>query len=103
MDGRIGQAKEAKGAADGDAAGRAVSEITADRSGRHGMKRMGKIAGTGLPGLLLLAGFCSLPAAAQDPVITPIFVDTAVPIVLNALKPKPPNWRKFDGTLIPPN
>ena len=67
------------------------------------MKRMGKIAGTGLPGLLLLAGFCCLPAAAQDPVVTPIVVDTAVPIIINAVKPKPSRWAKFEGTVMHAN
>src|SRR5258708_9458879 len=67
------------------------------------MKRMGKIAGTGLPGLLLLAGFGSWPAAAQDPVITPIVVDTAVPIVINALKPKPSKCAKFEDTVMHAN
>jgi hypothetical protein len=67
------------------------------------MRRMGKIAGTGLPGLLLLAGFSCLPAAAQDPVITPIVVDTAVPIIVNAIKPKPSKWAKFEGTVMHAN
>jgi len=67
------------------------------------MKRMGKIAGAGLPGLLLLAAFCCLPAAAQDPVVTPIVVDTAVPIIINAVKPKPSKWAKFEGTVMHAN
>jgi hypothetical protein len=67
------------------------------------MKRMGKVAGTGLPGLLLLAGFCCLPAAGQDPVVTPIVVDTAVPIIVNAIKPKPSKWAKFEGTVMHAN
>jgi hypothetical protein len=67
------------------------------------MKRLGKIAGIGLPGLLALASFCCSPAAAQDPVITPIVVDTAVPIVVKALKPKPSKWAKFEGTVMHAN
>ena len=67
------------------------------------MKRLGKIAVVGLPGLLALAGFCCSPAAAQDPVITPIVVDTAVPIVINAIKPKPSKWTKFQGTVMHAN
>jgi hypothetical protein len=67
------------------------------------MKRVGKIAGLGLPGLLVLASFCCSPAAAQDPVITPIVVDTAVPIVVKALKPKPSKWAKFEGTVMHAN
>jgi hypothetical protein len=67
------------------------------------MKRWGKIAGIGLAGLLVLAGFCCPPAAAQDPVITPIVVDAAVPIVVKALKPKPSKWVKFEGTVMHAN
>jgi hypothetical protein len=67
------------------------------------MKRLRNIAGIGLPGLLMLASFCSSPAAAQDPVVTPIVVDTAVPIVVKALKPKPSKWAKFEGTVMHAN
>jgi hypothetical protein len=67
------------------------------------MKHLGKIAGTGLPGLLLLGGFCCSPATAQAPVVTPIVVDTAVPIVINAVKPKPSKWAKFEGTVMHAN
>ncbi len=66
------------------------------------MKRCGKIAGIGLPGLLLV-GICCWPAAAQDPVVTPIVVDTAVPIAIKALKPKPSKWAKFEGTVMHAN
>jgi hypothetical protein len=67
------------------------------------MKRLAKIAVVGLPGLMALAGLCSSPAAAQDPVITPIIVDTAVPIAIKALKPKPSKWAKFEGTVMHAN
>jgi hypothetical protein len=71
------------------------------------MKGLGKIAGLGLPGLLALTGFLCSPAAAQDPVITPIIVDaavnTAVPIVIKAVKPKPSKWAKFQGTVMHAN
>ena len=67
------------------------------------MKRLGKIGVAGLPRLLALAGFCCPPAAAQDPVITPIIVETAAPIVIKALKPKPSKWAKFEGTVMHAN
>ena len=67
------------------------------------MKRFVKPAGIGLPALLALAAVCCAPVAAQDPVITPIVVDTAVPIVVNALKPKPSKWAKFEGTVMHAN
>ena len=71
------------------------------------MKGLRKMAGLGLPGLLALTGFFCSPAAAQDPVITPIIVDTAVntavPIVVKAVKPKPSKWAKFQGTVMHAN
>jgi hypothetical protein len=57
---------------------------------------------TALPGvatLLVAAGF-SPPARAQGPipVVAPIVVDTAAPIVVNIVKPKPkPGIAKFQG------
>ena len=67
------------------------------------MKLFAKSAGIGLPALLAIAAVWCTPAAAQDPVITPIVVDTAVPIVVNALKPKPSKWAKFEGTVMHAN
>ena len=71
------------------------------------MNGLGKVAGLGLPGLLALTGFFCPLAAAQDPVITPIIVDTAVstavPIVVKAIKPKPSKWAKFQGTVMHAN
>jgi hypothetical protein len=67
------------------------------------MKLSAKPAGIGFPALMALAAMWCVPAAAQDPVITPIVVDTAVPIVVNALKPKPSKWAKFEGTVMHAN
>jgi hypothetical protein len=67
------------------------------------MKLAAKTAGLGIPALLMLAGVCCAPAAAQDPVITPIVIDTAVPIVIQALKPKPSKWAKFEGIVMHAN
>jgi len=67
------------------------------------MKLVAKTAGLGIPALLVLAGVCCAPAAAQDPVITPIVIDTAVPIVIQALKPKPSKWAKFEGIVMHAN
>ena len=55
--------------------------------------------------LLLAAGFSSL-ARAQGPipVVVPIVVDTAVPIVVNTVKPKPtPGIAKFEGFVMNAN
>jgi hypothetical protein len=69
------------------------------------MKLFAKFAGFGLPGMLLTAGFLSSPAAAQVPVVAPVVVDTAVPIIVNAVKPKPkPNGLvKFEGFVMHAN
>lgn len=53
------------------------------------MKRSAKLAWFGLPLMLVAAGIFAWPAAAQDPITTPIIVDTAVPIIVGAVKPKP--------------
>ena len=70
------------------------------------MKRIVKIAGLGLPLMLAAAGVFSSPAAAQSPVTTvPIIVDTAVPIVVSAVKPKPKTTGldKFEGFVMHAN
>jgi hypothetical protein len=64
------------------------------------MKKGYKLGGKILTGAILAAGIFSLPAAAQDPIITPIIVDTAVPIIINAVKPKPSGLTKFEGTYL---
>ena len=52
------------------------------------MRSFERASGFGLPLLLAAAGVISSPAAAQSPVV-PIVVDTAVPMVVNTIKPKP--------------
>jgi hypothetical protein len=66
------------------------------------MKLWGPVAGSSLAALVLAAFWCS-PAAAQDPVSTPIIVDMAVPIIVNAVKPKPTGLAKFDGFVMNAN
>jgi len=68
------------------------------------MKSLHLLAGSGLAALLL-AGFSS-PACAQGPVpvVAPIVVDTAVPIIVAAVKPKPkPGVAKFEGFVMNAN
>jgi len=69
------------------------------------MKRMVKIAAIGLPLMLAEAGFFSCPAAAQAPVIVPIVVDTAAPIIVAMVKPKPKptGLDKFEGFVMHAN
>jgi|SRR6266446_620828 hypothetical protein len=69
------------------------------------MKRFTKIAGLGLP-LVLAAGAFSAPADAQGPATVPIIVaETAAPIIVNAVKPKPKTTGldKFEGFLMHAN
>ena len=65
------------------------------------MKIFRKVAGLGLPLLVVSSIFCSL-VAAQDPLI-PIIADTAVPIIVNAVKPKPSGLTKFEGFVMNAN
>jgi hypothetical protein len=64
-----------------------------------------KLALPGIAAFLLAAGFSS-PARAQGPVpvIVPVAVDTAVPVIVNAVKPKPkPGIAKFEGFVMNAN
>ena len=68
------------------------------------MKLAAKIAGLSVAALLL-AGLLSSPARAQVPVpvVAPIVVDTAVPIIVSAIKPKPSGLTKFEGFVMHAN
>ena len=69
------------------------------------MKLFRHISLPGTAALLLAAGFSS-PARAQGPVpvLAPIVVDTAVPIIVNTVKPKPkPGIAKFEGLVMNAN
>jgi hypothetical protein len=64
------------------------------------MKLFRRVAALSLPAVALAGWWCS-PAVAQDPaVVAPIIVDTAVPIIVNAVKPKPTGLVKFDGFVM---
>jgi hypothetical protein len=66
------------------------------------MKFAAKLAGLNVAALLAV-GVLSSPARAQVPVIAPIVADTAVPIIVNAVKPKPSGLAKFEGTVMHAN
>jgi hypothetical protein len=68
------------------------------------MKFAAKLAGLNVAALLA-AGLLPSPAHAQVPVpvIAPIVADTAVPIIVNAVKPKPSGLAKFEGTVMHAN
>ncbi|HEX8837828.1 MAG TPA: hypothetical protein VF748_12880 [Candidatus Acidoferrum sp.] len=65
------------------------------------MKSLLKTAGFAAPAALVAAAFFCPPAAAQAPII----VDTAVPILVNAIKPKPKanGLVKFEGFVMNAN
>jgi hypothetical protein len=68
------------------------------------MRSFRKAAGLALPAALMAAAVFCPPAAAQAPV-APIVVDTAVPIIVNAVKPKPKTngLAKFEGLVLHAN
>jgi hypothetical protein len=68
------------------------------------MKSFGRAAGLALPVAWMAAAVFCPSAAAQAPVV-PIVVDTAVPIVVNAVKPKPKanGLAKFEGFVLHAN
>jgi hypothetical protein len=67
------------------------------------MRDLIKLAGFALP--LALAGVVMCPRAqAQSPAtVVPVVLDTAVPIVVNAVKPKPTGLSKFEGYVMNAN
>ena len=62
------------------------------------MNNLRNIVRLGMP-LMLAVGIYCPPSAAQDPIVTPIIVDTAATIIVNAIKPKPKatGQVKFEG------
>ena len=66
------------------------------------MKSVFRSAGLGALGLLALAGVAPSRAAAQDPILTPIIVSEAAPIIVNVIKPKP-GVQKFEGLFLHAN
>lgn len=67
------------------------------------MKPFFKIAGALLATAVMTALSCPR-ASAQTPVsVAPIVIDTAVPIIINAVKPKPTGLSKFEGFVMHAN
>ena len=68
------------------------------------MKRVLANAGMSALGLLALSFLAPSRSAAQDPILTPVIVSEAAPIVVNAIKPKPkPGTQKFQGYFLQAN
>ncbi|HMD06364.1 MAG TPA: hypothetical protein VKH63_02450 [Candidatus Acidoferrum sp.] len=69
------------------------------------MKALAKIGGLGAAALAM-AGVFSTPVRAQvSEVVKPVIVDTAVPIIVNTIKPKPKyvGLGKFEGYVMHAN
>ncbi|HEY6946803.1 MAG TPA: hypothetical protein VI431_16820 [Candidatus Acidoferrum sp.] len=68
------------------------------------MKSFAKATWLALPAVMITAAVYCPAAAAQVPVV-PIVVDTAVPIIVNAVKPKPKanGLAKFEGFVMHAN
>ena len=67
------------------------------------MKMLNKTAGASLAACVL-AGLCGAAARAQGPeVVAPVVLDTAVPIIIKAVKPKPSGLSKFEGFVMHAN
>ena len=69
------------------------------------MKLLGRIAGLTLPAVAAASLFVSSARAQGPAVVAPIIVDTAVPIIVNAVKPrpKPSGLTKFEGFVLHAN
>lgn len=69
------------------------------------MKKYLAICGGAVLGTALFAFVGAKPALAQVPILAPIVIDTAAPIVVNAIKPKPKNTglAKFEGFVMHAN
>ncbi len=69
------------------------------------MKQVFQFASIGALALLATATVGASNSVAQTPVVTPIIVDTAVPIVVNEIKPKPKvtGLAKFQGFVLHAN
>jgi hypothetical protein len=68
------------------------------------MKFLGNAAGFALSAALAAAAVWCPRAEAQSPAtVVPVVVDTAVPIIVNTVKPKPSGLGKFQGVVVHAN
>jgi hypothetical protein len=69
------------------------------------MKNSLHLVGIAALGLAAVATLGTSRAVAQDPILTPIIVDTALPIIVNAVTPKPKDvgLAKFQGFVMNAN
>jgi hypothetical protein len=67
------------------------------------MKSLFKAAGFALPLAFSAMVMCPRAQAQTPATVVPIVLDTAVPIVVNAVKPKPTGLSKFEGYVMHAN
>src|SRR3984885_16110409 len=67
------------------------------------MKSLAKLTGFVLPLALAWVVMCSRVQAQSPATVVPVVLDTAVPIVVNAVKPKPTGLSKFEGFVMNAN
>src|SRR6202140_1626526 len=67
------------------------------------MKSLFKAAGFALPLAFSVMVMCPRAQAQTPATVVPIVLDTAVPIVVNAIKPKPTGLSKFEGYVMHAN
>ncbi|MGB7437540.1 MAG: hypothetical protein WBR26_01835 [Candidatus Acidiferrum sp.] len=69
------------------------------------MNRGVTIAAVWAVGLAVLGTLGTSRASAQDPILTPIIVSEAAPIIVKTLtpKPKPTGYQKFEGYVVHAN
>jgi len=67
------------------------------------MKSLFKAAGFALPLAFSAMVMCPRAQAQTPATVVPIVLDTAVPIVVNAIKPKPTGLSKFEGYVMHAN
>src|ERR1700692_3293228 len=67
------------------------------------MKSLTKLAGFALPLVFAVMVMCPCTQAQTPATVVPIVLDTAVPIVVNAVKPKPTGLSRFEGYVMNAN
>jgi hypothetical protein len=67
------------------------------------MNSLAKLAGFALPLALAAMVMCPRTQAQSPATVVPVVLDTAVPIVVNAVKPKPTGLSKFEGYVMNAN
>lgn len=67
------------------------------------MKRIVQFVGALLLAFGIFSTLGATKACAQDPIVTPIVVDTATAIIVSAVKPKPTGLVKFEGYVVNAN